>query len=100
MIVVDKDHLTGTGDWHYVMAFGCRNGLLVSIFQYGSEGVELRHLSGQRLDLYQAVWTKDDAHCCPSGHVDIVYKWDAQQHKYRKASSASSPESTPRSDKQ
>jgi hypothetical protein len=99
VIVVDKDHLTGTGDWRYVMVFGCRNGSLVSIFQYGSEGVELKHLSDQRLDLYQAVWTKDDAHCCPSRHVDIVYRWDTQQHRYRKAISVSGPGSTPRSDK-
>ena len=84
IIVVDKDHLTGTGDWHYVMAFDCQHGSLVSLFQYGSEGVELKHLSERTLILYQEVWKKDDPHCCPSGHTILAYHWNAARHRYEK----------------
>ena len=84
IIVVDKDHLTGTGDWRYVMAFDCQHGSLVSLFQYGSEGVELKHLSEKTLILYQAIWKKDDPHCCPSGHTTLSYHWNAARHLFEK----------------
>lgn len=72
LIVVDRNHLTGTGDWRYVMAFHCQHGSLVSLLQYGSEGVELKHLSEQTLILDQAIWKKGDPHCCPSGKATAV----------------------------
>jgi hypothetical protein len=91
VIVVDRNHLTGTGDWRWVMAFGCRNGSLVSVFPYGAMGMAREHLSDRTLDLNQAVWAKDDAECCAGRHADIVDRWDAQQHRYRKTSFASAP---------
>lgn len=81
---MDRNHLTGTGDWRYVMAFHCQQGSLVSLLQYGSEGVELKHLSEQTLILDQAIWKKDDPHCCPSGHTILAYHWNATRHRYEK----------------
>jgi hypothetical protein len=89
VIVLDKDHLTGTGDWRYILAFDCRNGSLASLFQYAAEGVTLKHLSAQTLDLYQAVWAKEDPHCCPSRHMELVYRWNALRHRYVHVSSNS-----------
>jgi hypothetical protein len=91
VIVVNKDHLTGTGSWQYVMAFDCQHGSLVSLFQYGSEGVELKRLSEETLVLYQAIWKKGDPHCCPSGHTVLAYRWNPSRHRYERASSKSGP---------
>lgn len=87
VIVLEKNHLTGTGDWHYIMAFTCRNGSLIRLFQYGSEGVTLEHLGSQQLALYQAAWTSDDARCCPTRHAEILYDWNARKHRFDHASS-------------
>jgi hypothetical protein len=89
VIVLDKNHLTGTGDWRYVIAFGCANGSLVRLFEYGSEGVTLKHLTQQTMHLYQPIWAATDAHCCPGKHLEVLYKWNAQEHKYKRASSIS-----------
>lgn len=86
VIEFDRDHITGTGDWYYVMAFTCRNGHLFRVFQYSSEGVSLKHLDGSNLELYDAVWALNDAHCCPSRHSEIVYQWDAGSHRYHRIS--------------
>jgi uncharacterized protein (TIGR03435 family) len=89
VIVLDKDHLTGTGDWRYILAFDCRNGLLASVFQYAAEGVSLKHLSARKLVLNQAIWGMDDPHCCPSRHVELAYRWNALRHRYIRMSSNS-----------
>jgi hypothetical protein len=89
LVVVDKNHLTGTGDWQYVMAFDCKRGSLTSVFQFGQEGVMLKHVTDQTLELYQAIWDKGDAHCCPSRHMDFIYKWNPLRHRYELASSRS-----------
>lgn len=89
VIVVDKNHLTGTGDWHYIIAFDCRKGSLHRIFQYGSEGVRLKHVDGRELQLYQAVWARNDAHCCPTMHADLLYKWNPREQRFDRTASAS-----------
>jgi hypothetical protein len=87
VIVFDKNHLTGTGDWRYIMAFGCKDNSLVRLFQYGSEGVTLKHLDPQELRLYQAVWAPDDARFCPTRHAEILYKWNPRERRFDRANS-------------
>jgi hypothetical protein len=89
VIVLDRDHLTGTGTWYYVMAFSCNNGRLIRRFQYSSEGVSLEHLDDQTLQLYQAIWAPTDSHASPSKHQELVYKWNAKEHRYRRVSTIS-----------
>ncbi len=87
VIVLDRNHLRGTGNWTYVLAFGCANGSLARLFQYESEGVTLEHTDGRTIRLYLAKWRSSDAHCCPSQHLELVYEWDVSQHRYRKKAS-------------
>jgi len=91
VIVVDMDHVTGSGDWRYVMAFTCKNGSLDSVFPYGAPGVALERLTERTMKLYVAVETESDPECCPSGHKDIAYRSNAQRHRYRKVSSITGP---------
>jgi len=87
VIVLDQNHLTGTGDWRYVLVFGCTNGSLARLLQYASEGVALEHTDGRTIRLYQAQWKNSDARCCPSQHLELVYEWDVREHRYRKRAS-------------
>lgn len=84
VVVLDKDHLTGTGTWDFILAFGCSHGSLVRLFQYSSEGVSLKHLDDQNLLIYQAIWKPEDAHCCPGSHIELSYQWSPRQHRYRR----------------
>jgi hypothetical protein len=85
LIVLDEDHLTGTGAWQVVLAYACDRGKLVRLFQYSGEGVTVMNLNAAKLELYQAVWKPDDPHCCPSRHAELTYAWDAEVHRYRRA---------------
>jgi hypothetical protein len=87
VIVLDKNHLTGSGGWHYILAFDCRKGWLNRLFQYGSEGVTLRHLDSRRLQLYQAVWAPSDARCCPTMHADLLYEWNLREQRFVRTAS-------------
>jgi hypothetical protein len=82
VITIDRLHLTGTGDWNYILAFTCTKGSLEPIFQYGSEGAEIKHLDAHTLELSQAVRAENDAHCCPSKVKQIIYHWNAKLHRY------------------
>ncbi len=83
VIVLDQNHLTGTGDWRYILVFGCAHGSLVRLFQHASEGMALQHTDGQTIRLYQPRWKSSDAHCCPSQHLELLYEWDVREHRYR-----------------
>jgi hypothetical protein len=85
VIVLERDHLTGTGTWHYILAFSCQEGHLVRLFQYSSTGVNLMHLDDQSLQLYQAIRAPTDSYANPSRHSVLSYKWNAKEHRYLRA---------------
>lgn len=89
VIVLEDNHLTGTGTWHYVLAFGCNTGRLARLFQFTAEGVSLGHLDDQTLELHQGIWTATDSHADPSRQRVLTYKWNAQQHRYRRVATVS-----------
>jgi hypothetical protein len=83
VIGLEDDHMSGTGAWHYVLAFSCDKGHLARRFQFTSEGLKLSHLDDHTLQLDQAIWLSDDSHAEPSGHRELTYTWDARVHQYR-----------------
>lgn len=88
VIVLKKDHLTGTGTWDFVLVFGCEKGVLVRLFQYSAQGVILKHLDGGTVELYEPSWTVGDAHCCPSRHRELAFRWISQEHQFHRMNSA------------
>jgi hypothetical protein len=84
VIVLVDDHLGGTGTWTYVLAFDCQRGNLVRLFQYSGEGVGLKRLTDQTIELDQSIWRPTDAHCCPSQDADLAYRWIATLHRFRR----------------
>lgn len=85
VIGIDDDHMTGTGTWRYILAFSCEKGHLVRKFQFTSEGVALKYLDNQTLQLTQLIWAETDSHADPSGRRELTYNWDTRIHKYRLA---------------
>lgn len=96
VIGLEDDHLTGTGTWHYVLAFSCEKGHLVRKFQFSAEGVHLKHLDDQTLQLGQGIWISSDSHADPSRERELTYKWDAQLHQYRLTSKTSPTKGKPK----
>lgn len=88
VIYLDRDHLAGTGTWYYVMAFACEKGRLVREFQFSSLGLLLKHLDDQTIQLDQEIWEPEDAHVDPSKHRVLTYHWNAQEHRYRRMTTA------------
>jgi hypothetical protein len=82
VVELERDHLTGTGLWSYVLAFTCAQGRLRRIFQYSGQGVSLEHFDDRTLNLYQAVWSGDDSHMDPSHHRELIFSWDDQEHDF------------------
>lgn len=85
VIALEDVHMTGTGTWRYILAFSCEDGRLVRKFQFTSEGVVLKYLDNETLQLTQAIWKPTDAHADPSEYRDLSYKWDSKVHQYRLA---------------
>lgn len=83
VIELEDDHLTGTGTWHYLLAFSCEKGHLARKFQFSAEGVFLEHLDDQTLKLGQGIWTPTDSHADPSRRRELTYKWNTRVHQYR-----------------
>ncbi len=83
VIELEDDHLTGTGTWHYLLAFSCEKGHLARKFQFSAEGVFLEHLDDQTLKLGQGIWTPTDSPADPSRRRELTYKWNTRVHQYR-----------------
>jgi len=83
VLVMERDHLTGTGTFYFVLAFACAGGRVMRIFQFSGEGVELKQWSDRSLEIALAIWAPNDAHADPSLHRELFYRWDAKLHRYR-----------------
>lgn len=77
VLVLHQVHLTGTGAFTYVFAFGCKGGKVRKIFEASGESVQLERATDGGLDLSAAIWSKGNAHCCPSGAARVHYEWSA-----------------------
>jgi hypothetical protein len=89
VIVLEEDHLAGTGTWHYVLAFGCNKGRLTRLFQFSAEGLSLEHMDDQTMELHQGIWTPTDSHADPSRQRALTYKWNTREHRYRRVATVS-----------
>ena len=82
VLELEKDHLTGSGSWYYVLAFDCRKGNVERVLQYGSLNMSLRHLDDTEIDLHQAVRLPEGSGGEPNWHCDVIYRWSSTDHAY------------------
>ena len=83
LIVVDSDHMKGSGEWSDVLVLGCRAGkvtpLFHDVFLYG---VDVEEASADKLVLKFGRWVGSDPRCCPSMEEHKVYVWSKEGQKY------------------
>jgi hypothetical protein len=83
LIVVDSDHMIGSGDWIDVLVLGCRAGKVMALFHdQFSDSVDVEEASADKLVLTFGRWVGSDPHCCPSMEEHQVYVWSKQAQKY------------------
>ncbi len=83
LIVVDQDHMTGSGEWMHVLVLGCRAGKVTALFHDEFlYGVDVEEASTDKLVLKFGSWVGSVAFCCPSMEEHQVYVWSKQAQKY------------------
>lgn len=92
VLVLSQVHLTGTGAFTYVFGFRCSSGSLQKIFEASGEGVKFERATDNGIEVTVAVWSQDDAHCCPSREERLRYIWSpARKRVVREPSNAAIP---------
>jgi len=86
VLEIEDTHMTGTGNWDYILAFSCENGQLNRKFQFSSQGSTLKHLSDQGMLIAQRTWASTDTHADPTGYRQLTYIWNRKIHRYKFAS--------------
>jgi len=82
LLIVNCNHLTGSGAWDHVLIYCCRKGKLVRIFQEClPSGVRIQKANDELTFTY-AEWTKADPHCCPSLERISKYRWNQGAKTY------------------
>jgi hypothetical protein len=83
LVVVSREHMTGSGAYADLTVFGCRSGKVTEVFT-GSflYGTDIEEATADRLVLKVGKWATSDPHCCPSMEERKIYIWDKQGQKY------------------
>ena len=77
LMIINSNHLTGSGASDHVLLFECRNGRVVSVFNESYlYGVTIEKLASTEFSLISGEWLKNDQECCPSRKKREVLRWD------------------------
>jgi len=82
ILIVQMDHLTGTGSFQYLAAYDCRERQLHKLLDVSGEGVKFLSASNDRIQLTLFLWSDADAHCCPSKKADVMFQWSPKRQAY------------------
>jgi hypothetical protein len=83
LIVVESEHMTGSGGWMDLLVLGCRAGKVTALFHDTYEGIDVEEASADKLVLKFGRWVGSDPHCCPSMEEHQAYVWRKQAQKVR-----------------
>jgi hypothetical protein len=75
----------GDGAFGYILALGCRDGKLVTLFQHSGFGVGGVHVRAGAVVVDQRIWRKDEGVCCASLEGKFVYTWNPALNSYTAA---------------
>lgn len=77
LVVINSNHLTGSGAWDAVVVFDCVDGLMKEMFEKSHlYGERIEHTGKGELVFVSGKWAKGDPMCCPSEVRSEVYRWD------------------------
>ena len=92
LIVINANHLTGSGLWDTVLIFDCFNGNLRKIFEKRYlYGVKIKKNTNSEITFISGDWQPDDPTCCPSREKKETYLWDLNKNSYILESAAPLP---------
>lgn len=75
----------GTGAHSYVFGFVCRDHAVQQIFKFSAEyGPHFTIGPGNQLVITQAIWSEQDAHCCPTKTRTLYYTWNVAEQRFRR----------------
>jgi hypothetical protein len=79
------EHLQGPGAFAVLLGFACQDGRAKEVFQFSADGAQEFEVGpGDQLIVKQAIWRKNDAHCCPSQTRTLYYGWDIDGQAFRR----------------
>lgn len=83
LIVINSNHLTGSGAWDTVIALDCVRGTLKKIFEKKYlHGVNIKIRQDDELLLISGEWQPTDPMCCPSKEKRETYQWNQLKGTY------------------
>ncbi len=87
LLIVEEDHLTGSGAWGRVLLYECQNHQLKTVmdqrYLYGVQFCATK--DGFKLEYGD--WFPGDPRCCPSGRREDFFRWERAEHKYLRTQS-------------
>jgi len=82
-VVINKNHVTGSGAWDTILVFDCFNGNLRKIFENRYlYGVKINKKSDGEITATSGEWQPDDSGCCPSMEKTEIYRWNPSKNTY------------------
>ncbi len=83
LIVINSNHLTGSGAWDTVIVFDCIRGIMNKIFEKKYlYGVNVTTKTDSELLLTSGEWQSNDPMCCPSMEKKEIFRWDDNKGTY------------------
>ena len=83
-LVISWEHLQGSGSFAVLLGYACQNHQVKEIFQFSAEGTDFDTGPGDQVVIKQAIWKKNDGHCCPSQVRTLYYGWDMDRQKFKR----------------
>ncbi len=82
ILVLNRNHLTGTGSYTYVFGFRCNAGSVDKIFEASGQGVRFDKATDSAIDITVGIWRPSDPHCCPSREEHLRYVWSQARKRF------------------
>lgn len=82
-IIVNANHLTGSGAWDYLILFTCKEGKLKQILNLSYlYGVKFNLISDKKFVTKSGHWRKTDSPGFPSQEKEETFVWNTQNKSY------------------
>jgi hypothetical protein len=84
LVIVNSDHVLGSGAWDNVFIYGCRNGGQITTFfnKKYLYGATVQSVSSKAVTIKYGFWSGKDAGCCASHEAISVYQWDPKTQRF------------------
>lgn len=83
LLIINRNHLTGSGAWDHLNLYICENGNLKAIFEKAYlYGAKLDFKNDSQFVVRSGQWQDNDPTCCPSQEKEELFLWNSREQKY------------------